>query len=160
MTIYRRTSMKILLAALFFLLAGFVSGQETPVPLGTVQDGVYFLDGWPQTTILELKGGRFRYWFRSDMKFGKEPTYPLSGVYSNSGGIIFFDRNLGTSGIIVNGKLFEKNVFETERWEFMRYRGQVTLWTSNSLASWKERHPHPVLFPTNRKPEDIWEGRK
>ena len=153
--------MKIIFAAVFISLVGFVFGQEKPVPLGAVQDGVYFLDGWAQTTILELKGGQFRYWFRSDMKFGKEPAYPLTGTYTNEGsGRISFERKVTTSGFRVNDKLIEKDFFQTERWEFMRHQGQVTLWTSNSLASWKEKHPHPVLFPTNRKPEDIWEGRK
>jgi hypothetical protein len=153
--------MKTLLAALLVLLADLVSGQEKPVPLETVQDGVYFLDGWAQTTILELKEGRFRYWFRSDAKFGKEPTYPLTGTYTNEGhGRISFERKVTTSGFTVNDQLIEKDFFKTERWEFMRHKGQVTLWTSNSLVSWQEKHPHPVLFPTNRKPEDIWEGRK
>ena len=150
--------MRSILAAVFFSLVSFVSGQEKPVALGAVQDGVYFLDGMFQTTILELKEGRFRYWFRSDVKFGKEPTYPLSGTYTNNGGSISFERKATT---ITNPfTKTEKDFFQTERWEFMRYHGQVTLWTSNSLVSWKEKHPHPVLFPTSRKPEDIWERKR
>ncbi len=156
--LYRRTSINILLAAVFLSLAGFVSGQEKPVPLGKVQDGVYFLDGTFQTTILELKEGRFRYWFRSDFILGKEPTYPLTGTFTNNGGSISFERKVTTITNPMTKK--KKDYFQTERWEFMRYQGQVTLWTSNSLEHWKEKHPHPVLFPTTRKPEDIWERKK
>src|SRR3954469_19213374 len=118
-----RTSMNILMAAVFFSLADFVSGQEKPVPLGTVQDGVYFLDGMFQTTIVELKEGRFRYWFRSDVKFGKEPAYPLSGTYTRNGGSISFEVKDTT--ITNRFNKTEKDFFHTEQWEFMRYQGQV-----------------------------------
>ena len=111
-----------------------------------------------QTTIVELKEGRFRYWFRSDVKFGKEPAYPLSGTYTRNGGSISFEVKDTT--ITNRFNKTEKDFFHTEQWEFMRFQGQVTLWTSNSVASWKEKHPHPILFPTSRKPEDIWERKK
>ena len=120
---------------------------------------VYFLNGTFQTTILELKDKHFRYWFRSDQKMGNEPTYPLSGTYSNHGRIISFERTVATrpkNQFNTN----EVDFVQTERWEFMQYKGELTLWTSNSLASWQEKHPPPILFPTNRKPEEIWEARK
>ena len=144
---------------LLFGITRTAFGQEKPIPLGNVQEGVYFLDGTFQTTILELKDKQFRYWFRSDHKMVKEPTYPLSGTYSNHGGSISFERTVATRP----KNQFNTNAVDfvqTERWEFMQYKGGVTLWTSNSLASWQEKHPHPILFPTNRKPEEIWEARK
>src|SRR2546426_10299266 len=129
--------MRSILAAVFFSLVSFVSGQEKPVALGAVQDGVYFLDGMFQTTILELKAGRFRYWFRSDVKFGKEPTYPLTGTYTNDGGTISF--NVKVTTITNSFDKTERDFFQTERWESMQYQGRVTRWTSNSLRSWKDK---------------------
>lgn len=135
--------------------------QTEPTPLRSVQEGTYFLDGMFQTTILELQGGRFRYWFRSDLRFGKEPSYPLTGTYTTNGGTISFELQLSTRTNPFDKT--EKAVFVTERWEFMNYKGQTTLWGTNALGAWKENpthQPHPVLFPTTRRPEEIWERRK
>src|SRR6266481_6051715 len=41
--------------------------QDAPTPLSSVKEGVYYFKNMYSTTVLELKYGQFRYWFRSDM---------------------------------------------------------------------------------------------
>jgi hypothetical protein len=50
--------MKMVLTILLLALVTRASAQSSPVRMGTVKEGVYFLDGMFQTTIVELKDGR------------------------------------------------------------------------------------------------------
>lgn len=51
-------------------------------------EGSWALNGWTgfMGTALQLQNGHFKYWFYSDVKTADEPSYPLSGTYSVSGG--------------------------------------------------------------------------
>lgn len=59
--------------------------QNAPVNKAPGLDGVYCTPaeiGGFSGTVLEIKGGRFRYWFYSDLRGGDEPQYPLTGEYT------------------------------------------------------------------------------
>jgi hypothetical protein len=151
--------MKILFAAIAFSLAGVALGQEKPVPLRAVHDGVYFYNSGYQRRILEIKGGHFRFWYSSDSTFGKPPEYPITGAYTNEGGTISFEHKFGT--VEFSGDVRKKiESVRTERWEFMRYQGKVTLWNAGALTQLQQK-VHPVfLSQSDKKPEDIWSARK
>jgi hypothetical protein len=139
--------MKYILAAITMcsVIASF--GQSKPVPLGTVKEGVYFTQNGYSTSIIELNDKQFRYWFDSDVQIKPRPHYPLSGNYSVKNGTI---------------SLPHKDIHEKE-WTFMTFDGKATLWRPAALKYWDETKkidPYGVLFPTNRKPEDIWERKQ
>jgi hypothetical protein len=56
-------------------------------PMRRVEEGVYFFRNVFSTLILELAGGRYRYWFSTDVS-GPEPTYPRTGRYVVDGVIV------------------------------------------------------------------------
>ena len=139
--------MKMILAAiaLSFTTVGF--SQSAPTPMTSIQEGVYYFQNMYSTTVLELKDGRFRYWFSSDMRGPREPTYPLSGKYAVNGGTV---------------TLPHKQIYQTN-WTFMTYERKATLWRPTAVRYWddsKQIDPYGVLFPTTRKPEKIWERTK
>src|SRR5687767_9085259 len=43
-------------------------------------------------TVLELKEGKFRYWFYSDASGGQEPKYPVTGAYLIQDGRLTLDH--------------------------------------------------------------------
>jgi hypothetical protein len=49
------------------------------------------VEGYSGETI-ELKDGRFRYWFYSDVETGDEPAYPLTGAYTIQGDQLILDH--------------------------------------------------------------------
>jgi hypothetical protein len=179
--------MKTVFTVLLLVLITRASAQSPPARIGTVKEGVYFLDGMFQTTILELKDGRFRFWFSSDAKTGGEPHYPVSGKYTTNGGTITFValaasniwqsvprvKTNETTGIVettfrygnwdgtTNGTLFTNCFWSTNTWTFMNYNGKPTLWRPEALKSWEEKKEldgYGILLPTDKKPEEIWRG--
>lgn len=150
---------RLFLASLFTInLTVNAQDELQPQPLDYVPEGVYALDGMAQTTIIELKEGRFRYWFWSDLRIGRHPEYPVSGTYTKDGGSITFVR---IRRISTNPR--QKPVTRTEHWQCMNFKGKTTLWTTNAIKGWRKNpkgFPHPVLFLTKTKPEDIWKKRK
>jgi len=159
--------------------------QSSPAPMSGVQEGVYFLDGMFQTTILELKDGKFRYWFSSDFRFAGQPSYPQSGKYSTNGATVQFvtlmASNIWQSGArritnatgqiqdtvgfggwdgTTNGTLHTNVLWTTNAWTFFRYKGQTTVWRSHAVKSWENKREldgYGIYFATDRKPEEIWE---
>jgi len=91
---------------------------------------------------LELKDGRFKYWFESDSKSGKEPTYPLSGTYTIDGNKL----NLKHAKIHYCDRMIDK------------VNGIDVLWRDDGLALWKKDkriHPYAVLIystDSNKRP--------
>jgi hypothetical protein len=179
--------MKTVIAFLLLTLVTRVAAQTEPTPIKIAQEGVYFLDGMFQTTILELKDGKFRYWFSSDAKVMGEPNYPVSGKYTTNGGAITFvalassniwqsvsktmtnatNGNIETSVQMrgwdgtMKGTLFTNYFFGTNTWTFMSYTGKTTLWRPEALKLWNEKKQldgYGILIPTSRKPEEIWPG--
>src|SRR5580765_4111390 len=116
------TRVKTLLRAIAvcFTTVGFA--QTTPTPLMSVKEGVYAFNNLYSTTVIELKGGEFRYWFRSDMRSWREPDYPLVGSYTTNGGTV---------------TLLHKEILQTN-WTFMAYEGKTTLWRPSALKDWDE----------------------
>ena len=64
--------MKMILAAISLCLSSVGISQTAPTPLKSVKEGVYYFQNMYSTTILELKGGQFRYWFSSDARSLRE----------------------------------------------------------------------------------------
>src|SRR4051794_8631661 len=95
------------------------AARNAPVPFNSIKEGTYFLQNMYSTTILDLKDGRFRYWFRSDMRSPREPAYPLSGSYTTNGG---------------NITLLHASIHETN-WTFMTFEGNITLWRPSALKT-------------------------
>ncbi len=136
------------LAALVVCLAPAAAHcQNAPAPLGSVKEGVYYFQNRYSSLILELKGGTFRYWFTSDVKMRDEPAYPLTGRYTTNGGTV---------------TLPHKEIYQTN-WTFKTYDGKPTLWRPSALEYWddsKKVDAYGVLYPTTRKPEEIWDNKE
>lgn len=157
-----------LLFLLFICLARIAFGEPDSVALDTSVDGVYSLYAnekipadrrrqlfYFQTTILELKGGRFRYWFCSDLKSFAEPHYPVTGTYTAKGGTVTTEIKIGS----IPGARGQppRDVYKTEEWKAMKYHGQIILWPLKLLGPpVAGPPPHNVLVRTSRNPEEIW----
>jgi hypothetical protein len=123
----------LLLLASAILVGGVVLyGYLKPIPLS---EGVYQLGdevfGFSGET-LELRGGRFRYWFYTDVVTGREPTYPLSGSYSVWG-----------DTLILHGPSIDDN-----RRTIAILNGVNVLWRDDGLSLWKKEkrvQPYAVL---------------
>lgn len=156
--------MKILLA---ILLLGYTAHAQilNPAPAGKVIEGVYFQKNGYQTSILELKAGHFRYWFSSDMKMPGDITrFPHQGAYATNGGEVTIVVTNSYLGLSLNGttNTNQHRLLRTNRWTFMQYNDQPTLWRPEVLKNWdgqKRSLSYGVLFPTEKKPEEIWDGQ-
>ena len=79
------------------VVASFVESVALAQTDSPFVEGVYSMceevAGYSGETI-ELKGGKFRYWFYSDLSVAgkKEPKYPLSGNYKLRGDEIYLDH--------------------------------------------------------------------
>ena len=158
-------------------LAMRVAAQEAPTPLGRVPEGVYV--SAPQrgafatnTTILELKDGRFRHWVRKvDSSFGPGRTNSAAARATNSArsavNIVLqsgeYATNAGTVTFVVRTDWSRRS---TNRWTCVEYLGQTLLWTEVAQQRWeKEKRlakgmfPSQVLFLTNQAPEQILDGK-
>ena len=151
------------------LAAGLALVRAEPTPMDHVEEGIYTLHDddsksdeqrrqihyW-QTTILELKDGRFRYWFRSDAKMPGEPAYPQIGKYEAKDGVVTIKVKSGSWPALLP-EAPPIDVYRTLEWKFMTYQGRVILWPLSLLGPPQEgKPPHNVLFWTKRKPEEIW----
>jgi hypothetical protein len=123
-----------LLLLAFVFLAGIVIFLflRTPAPLS---EGVYQLcnevSGFSGET-LELKGGKFRYWFYSDVVSGST-KYPLSGSYSVWGNTL----------VLLKPEL----LLETRT--IAELNGVNVLWRGDGLKLWKNEkriQPYAVLI--------------
>lgn len=124
-------------------------GEERP-PVDVVKDVAGRIEGRYVTcrqvavfsgTILELEGGRFRYWFYTDVRrIGeKKPRYPLQGTYT-----VQADRLT----------LVHERDIQSE-WSFDVIRGVRVLWRDDGLSLWRREkrvHPYAVLIHTGDAP--------
>jgi hypothetical protein len=118
--------------SLIALATAFLCCQEEP----KLREGVYAMceevTGYSGETI-ELKDGKFRYWFYSDVVAGDEPHYPLSGSYSVKGNTLTLDLD---------------KIHSKER-TIAVVNGVNVLWRKDGLALWekeKRLHPYAVLI--------------
>ncbi|MGJ8726760.1 MAG: hypothetical protein ACSHYB_19605 [Roseibacillus sp.] len=109
--------MKVILFAVYFMVSGLLGASEEPIikPAKAV-DGVFFTYGM-HNQVIELKDGRFRYWFNSDRK-GSD-VEGLEGTFKIEGNRV----------ILSHPKLFDL----VANWEVLSVDGVVTLWRSDAL---------------------------
>ena len=125
------------------LLATVSSFAGLPVQPSNLQEGVYAHTDPYNKEIVELKHGRFRYWFSSDMKTNVDPSYPLSGRYDFRDGVVV---------------LHSQEIYQP-KFRFRIFKGVATLWNKMALDHWKN-HPNDqqfrTLFMQHYTPEEIW----
>ena len=106
--------------------------QEEP----KLREGVYVLCGEVfgyANETLELKEGKFRYWFYSDVKLGDEPKYPLTGACQVKGQTLTLDSD----------------AIHTKERTIDKINGVDVLWRKDALSLWEEKkriHPYGVLL--------------
>lgn len=130
------------------LLLAFMAGcHEEPRP---APEGLYLMcrevQGFSGET-LELKNGRFRYWFYSDVVTGNEPAYPLTGSYSLSGSTL---------------QLNHPGISDPKR-TLAVVNGVPVLWRADGLDLWtkEERlHPYGVLLRVEGQTGDPLEAAR
>ena len=124
---------------------GEIDGKQQVVsPMKRVEEGVYYFNAGLSKLVLELRNGRFRYWFFTDAAGGSNSTYPVTGKYSARGATIQL--------LCAPGDL-------EDVWTFRKIDSATTLWRPNAVRCWHEKKGfdcYGVLYATERKPEDIW----
>ena len=125
---------------------GEIEGEQRIVtPMNDVEEGVYYFNAGLSRLVLELKNGRFRYWYSTDGWGGEpRPTYPVTGKYSVCGATV---------------QLLHTEDDLQDVWTFRKIDGATTLWRPNALKWWHEERGfdgYGVLYFTERKPEDVW----
>ena len=83
--------------------------------------------------VVELKDGKFRYWFYSDVSTGREPKYPLIGEYRVSGDAL---------------TLAHEEIHSKVR-TIAVVNGVDVLWRDDGLKLWKKDqriHPYAILI--------------
>jgi hypothetical protein len=73
-------------------------------------------------TVLEIKAGKFRYWFYSDVSGGDTPKYPLTGEYTHQ-----------------DGKLILNNAQAEREWSSDVLNGIPVLLRPDALKIWREQ---------------------
>lgn len=121
------------------------------------REGVYFGYTGYMTYVIEIRKGQFRYWFESDAKSRREPTYPLEGKYSIDGDTI---------------TLHHKELISlTSIWKCRSVNGIPTLWRHDAIEH-HENEPlelsvehlrrwgsGSILARTTRSGEVMWNER-
>ena len=124
-------------------LATVASFAGLPGKTGHLKEGVYAHTDPYSKEIVELKSGRFRYWFSSDMKTNADPSYPLSGRYDFRDGFVL---------------LHHQQIYQP-KFRFRIFKGVATLWNKMALDYWRE-HPTDqqfrTLFRQQYTAEEIW----
>ena len=137
----------VFLIAILFALASY--GAEVPVPQpAKPQNGVFKLANGYSSTVLELKDGYFRYWFKSDVSLidavtGREPLYPLAGKYLLKGDTV----------VLENAQIFQK------QWTFRMLNGVLTLWRTEAIDYYNSKKgfdSYGILRITNKTAEQAW----
>ncbi|WP_338288863.1 hypothetical protein [Luteolibacter sp. LG18] len=120
------------------------------------QEGVFLTYTGYETTVLELKGGKFRYWFESDMKGQDDPAYPLTGTYTVQGNVV----------TLANDKIYQP----ARTWTVLTVNGTPSLWRSDAaklkdtfvisdLAYFRRYGQGSILVPAKQGAEDTWKHR-
>ena len=143
---------KCTVAIICLCLLQIAAGGEPTPRAAKPCDGVYFTWTGFETTVIELKQGRFRYWFASDDKGSEEPAYPLSGTFTTSGNTI---------------TLKHPQVYRSE-WVSQIVEDAFTLWLPEGikayrkdksfldLARLRQQGLGAVLVLTHKSAEEIW----
>jgi len=131
-----------LLVVVLFAGGAIAAPIDEPKPVKPV-DGVYVLGDPLSSTVLELKNGRFRYWFSTDVTSDSLPKMPISGAFTIE----------GESVTLNNDKISDRH------WTFILFRGEVTLWRDNAVQQWakeKELDGYGILRPSTKSAEEAW----
>jgi hypothetical protein len=142
------------IGSLLACLCAFVHAATPSVADTKPRDGVFFSYTGYMTTVLELKDGRFRYWFESDVKRPTESQYPLTGEYSVTGSTI----------------TLKHTEVSQPQWMFRTVNGLPTLWRPDAIESFSkdgkldmtflERFGcGSILILTDKSSEKVWEQR-
>ncbi|MFT3990160.1 MAG: hypothetical protein QM680_02000 [Luteolibacter sp.] len=129
--------------------------EEKKPAANTSKDGVYYTCTGVMSTVLELKNGKFRYWFESDSKDPDEPNYPLSGNFTVTGDTI---------------TLQHPAIFPPQnRWHFRTFENIPSLWredalnftfpTAADMTRFKQAGAGSVLILTSKTAEKAWKER-
>ncbi len=112
---------------------------------GRLAEGVYATPGEISGfsgTILELKDGKFRYWFYSDVGGLDEPKYPVSGYYEFTEGKV----------LLRGGRVNERE------WFVDVVNGTPVLWRDDAIKVWKKNRKiynyGVLLWTRNDIPDD------
>lgn len=139
-------------------IAPLVAAAEPPkIESAAPANGVFVTYGY-HSTVLELKDGKFRYWFSSDVKIaGDETKYPLEGSYTTDGDTITLKHE----------KIHPPQV----EWTARKVDGVLTFWRSDALkiqaegklelyslgkANFLRIGSGSVIVPTTKTAEEAW----
>jgi|GEM_PF-3180327 len=114
-----KTSLFVILAWTMILPAFAASPPK--VKDAKPHDGVFVTCTGYMITVLELKGGKFRYWFLSDAKSPSESKYPLAGEYTVAG----------------NRITLKHQQISQKQWTFREVDGFTTLWRPDAIKMQK-----------------------
>src|SRR5262245_22804499 len=92
-------------------------------------------------TVLELRDGKFRYWFYSDVAGPDEPHYPVIGKYSVDG-----------EKVVLAGTLVGQSI-----WYPDTVNGIRVLWRDDGLRVWRDQrkiYDYAVLIKTDARVSD------
>ena len=132
----KRPTILLLAVASRCLCAGTVAEEKPSV------EGVYHMTGMYQSETIELRGGRFRYWYSTDTA-PLRPDLPLEGTYTINDSKITLNRN-----DIILGK---ERIFRS-------FKGVDALWTSYALSLWynkDEVNDLGILLRVVAPPDDL-----
>lgn len=134
------------------------SAEPLKIEAAKPANGVFVTYGY-HSTVLELKDGKFRYWFSSDV-VDEKLKYPLEGTYTTEGDTI---------------SLKNENIFPPEvDWTAKSVDGVLTLWRSDALkilaagkldlygsggkANFLLQGGGSIIVPTKRTAEEAWKS--
>ena len=127
---------------LFSLLLVLVCGRnlagEIPHPI----EGVYHLHNGYQSETLELRNGRFRYWFWTDVG-ARRGHLPLEGTYSVTGSTLILDRD---DILLGNRRIFHP------------LKGMDALWRPEAFELWLSKgtiNTYGVIVRLPHPPGDL-----
>ena len=108
---------------------------------GTINEGVYTtckeIAKYTNETV-ELKNGKFRYWFYYDAKTNTSITYPLAGEYHISGSTLILDH---------------PDIHDAKR-TIAKSNGIDVLWRNDGLGVW-QKEGRPVPFAVMLRVEGV-----
>jgi hypothetical protein len=113
----------LLIGASFLSLASAFSADLPKIEVASPAEGVFvtYSRGLGHNTVIELKGGKFRYWFSSDCVTLEKVEYPLEGSYTAEGDQI----------VIKHPMLYTL----VSNWTVRSIDGVVTLWRSDAIKT-------------------------
>lgn len=134
---------RLIASSVFAAVAIGCSGASPPeITNDRLAEGVYCttseISGYTGTT-LELKDGRFRYWFYTDIADPDGPKYPITGEYEFQNGAILLnaDENFQRRWFVdvVNGTpvLWRQDAFDVWIRDRKIYDYGILVWTENEL---------------------------